>query len=280
MRITTRAYRPEDLPACLEVERSAIKGPNHYMADVIDYYNTTRGEMTVVEADGKIVGIGKLTLLYDGSAWLELLRVHEEYQRKGCGMAIYARYMRQLAEFGCPAARLYTGAKNVPSASLAMKHGFHRSTEFHMMSIPAENFDEKIMQDAPEFRHLRADEAIARLMPLRERYGGYLDINQTFYAFNEQSIRGLCAAGMVFGDEKGNAIVAGARFQPEKALYIAAIAGDRRSAVGFAMKRAKICGQAKIAAHFPVGDNAMIESLQGFGFEKGPSDLVVMEWTK
>ena len=59
------------------------------LADVLDYYTTTRGEFTVVCVDGKPVGIGKLTVLYDNSAWLELLRVHPQYQRQGAGTALY-----------------------------------------------------------------------------------------------------------------------------------------------------------------------------------------------
>ena len=49
MEIKTRAFRHEDLEACLEIEKAAIKGDNHYLKDVEDYYRTTRGELTVVE---------------------------------------------------------------------------------------------------------------------------------------------------------------------------------------------------------------------------------------
>ena len=69
MEIKTRAFRHEDLEACLEIEKAAIKGDNHYLKDVEDYYRTTRGELTVVEVDGKVAGMGKLTVLFDGSAW-------------------------------------------------------------------------------------------------------------------------------------------------------------------------------------------------------------------
>ncbi len=278
MEITTRAFRPEDLEACLEVEKGAIKGPNHYMADVIDYYNTTRGEMTVVEVDGKIAGMGKLTVLYDGSAWLELLRVHPDYQRKGCGMAIYKRYMEQLKEFGCPAARLYTGAQNVPSAGLAMKHGFHRSTEFHGMTLTMDKADASLFWEPPMYHHLSGEEAIRELLPMKEQLGGYLDINQTYYDINEKTLRGLAAAGWIYGDGKGSVLVAGARFQPEKALYIAAMKGDKRRALSYALNMMVMGGHQKIAAHFPVGDQEMIDFLSRHGFEKNPSDLVVMEW--
>ena len=74
MEFTTRAFSAPDLPDCLAIEQAAVRS-NHYLADVLDYYTTTRGEFTVVCAEGKPIGIGKLTVLYDNSAWLELLRV-------------------------------------------------------------------------------------------------------------------------------------------------------------------------------------------------------------
>lgn len=74
---------------------------------------------TVAEVDGKIVGIGKLTLLYDGSAWLETLRVDPAYQGNGVGKAIYRRYLEEAAELNAPALRMYTGVKNAVSAGLA-----------------------------------------------------------------------------------------------------------------------------------------------------------------
>ena len=87
MEFTTRAFSAPDLPDCLAIEQAAVRS-NHYLADVLDYYTTTRGEFTVVCAEGKPIGIGKLTVLYDNSAWLELLRVHPQYQRQGAGTAI------------------------------------------------------------------------------------------------------------------------------------------------------------------------------------------------
>ena len=282
MEIKTRAFRHEDLEACLEVEKAAIKGDNHYLKDVEDYYRTTRGELTVVEVDGKIAGMGKLTVLFDGSAWLELLRVHPEYQRRGCGMAIYKRYMEQIEEMGCPAARMYTGARNVPSAALAERHGLHRSTEFHGMTLTLDRADASLFWEPPMYCRLNGDEAIMELLPMKEQLGGYLGINQTYYEINEETLRGFAAAGWIYGDGKGNVLVAGSRFQPNKALYIAAMKGDKRRALSYALNMMVMAGHQKIAAHFPVGEGAqeLIEFYAKHGFEQNPSDLVVMELKK
>lgn len=280
MDIKTRAFQAKDLDACLGVEAAAIKGNNHYMRDVIDYYTTTRGEMTVAEVDGQPVGMGKLTLLFDGSAWLELLRVHPDYQRQGVGMAIYKRYKEQLEEYGCTSAAMYTGAKNVPSAGLAVKNGFHRGPEFHGMTLSMDMADASLFWEPPVYHRLNSDEAVLEMMAIKEQCSGYLDINQTFYKINEATCRGFASQGWVYGDGKGNLLVAGSRFQPEKALYIAAMAGDKRRALSFALNLAVLSGVQKIVTHFPVGDTELISFLEKHGFENNPSDLVVMEWDK
>ena len=120
MEISTRPFRKDDLSRCLLIEEHTAP-KNRYFADVADYFTTTRGELTVALADGEPAGFGKLTVLFDGSAWLELLRVDPQFQRRGMGMAIYRRYLEQIKDMGCPRAAMYTGVKNVASAALAEK---------------------------------------------------------------------------------------------------------------------------------------------------------------
>lgn len=258
------------------MEKAAIKGTNHYLKDVVDYYRTTQGDLTVVEADGRIVGIGKLTLLFDGSAWLELLRVHPDYQRRGCGMAIYREYLRQIQAFGCPAARMYTGAQNIPSASLAQRNGLHRGCQFHGMTL--ERSGE--LPSAPQsFRHLTGEEALSALLPLKEVYQ-FFNINQTYYEINEATILGFAAAGWVYGDGQGSALVAGCRFQPRKGLYVAAVTGDSDAALAYARYLAALTGQEKILTHFPAESEALATLYRRHGFRDNPSDLVVYQWIK
>ena len=63
-----------DLEETLKVESSAIRGNPGYLADAFHYYQSAKGELSVALKDGKIVGVGKLSILFDGSAWLEVLR--------------------------------------------------------------------------------------------------------------------------------------------------------------------------------------------------------------
>lgn len=255
MQITTRPFQDTDLGRCLEIERAAVRS-NHYLNDVIDYYRTTKGEFTLALADSFPAGMGKLTVLYDGSAWLELLRVHPDFQRQGMGKAIYRRYLEQVAAFGCPAARMYTGVKNVASAALAEQFGLHRGPEFRGMSLPVQ--DDSFQPQPKPLHLLGGEEAAEYLLPLQEKTGGFLSINHTFYKLNRSTCFGFAAAGWVYGDGEGSVLVCGARFQPQKALYIAALAAPDRAkkenALSFACNLAVMTGAEKLTVHFPNQD--------------------------
>lgn len=278
MQITTRPFQDADLGRCLEIERAAVRS-NHYLNDVIDYYRTTKGEFTLALADSFPAGMGKLTVLYDGSAWLELLRVHPDFQRQGMGKAIYRRYLEQVAAFGCPSARMYTGVKNVASAALAEQFGLHRGPEFRGMSLVIENRD--ILFPQTHFAHLTGEQAQQLLLGLQAQTSGFLSINHTFYALNPATCNGFAAAGWVYGDGEGSVLVCGARFQPQKALYIAALAAPDRAkkenALSFACNLAVMTGAEKLTVHFPNQDQQEQEFYQAHGFTVDPSDDVVYE---
>lgn len=273
MEIRTRAFQREDLAACLQIEAAAVPS-NHYFKDVLDYFATTKGELTLGLVDGQIAGFGKLTVLFDGSAWLELLRVDPRFQRKGVGAHIYQRYLAQLKEMNCPAVAMYTGVRNVASAALAEKNGLRRGQEFRGMSLDVTAAPDP----APASLALVPDkERAARLLePLKEQCGGRLSINHTFYRMNPQTYGGFASNGWVF-ESPDSLLVMGARFQPAKALYIAALAGDKQQALNYAVAQAKSRGIPKITAHFPPSDSAMEAFYRQNGFTRDPSDDVVME---
>ena len=73
-----------------------------YLRDNSDYFlNQTKGELTLVLSGDEPVGIGKLSLLPDGSGWLETLRVRPDWQGQGVGKAIYNRWLKEARLSGC-----------------------------------------------------------------------------------------------------------------------------------------------------------------------------------
>ena len=112
--------------------------------------------------------------------------------------------------------------------------------------------------------------------PLEEQLGGRLNINHTFYAMNRATYGGFAARGWVYHSPDA-LLVMGARFQPKKALYIAALQGDREQGLAWALAEARRRGVPRITAHFPVEDSQSQAFYQAHGFAVDPSDDVVME---
>lgn len=264
---------PEYLEEALRVEQGAM-GNHCYLGDVYEYYLTTTGELTGVFVNGKLVGIGKLTVLWDGSGWLETLRVTPEWQRKGVGTAIYHRYMEQAAQLHCPFLRMYTGAKNIASAGLARRFGLEKAMQFREYDLPAAS--EKA--DGNGFVPVPEEQATALLAPWFDRYNGYVVMNRTYYRLNDQTCRGLAQCGRVWRHAaSGTVMVAGARFQSGKGLHIALLEGDRSRGLAFAHLLARQRGAGRVVCNFALENPELEKFLQESGFQTTGGDLMTME---
>ncbi len=273
MEVTLRPVTPEYLDAALRVEQAAMQ-KNCYLSDAYEYFLTTEGELTGAFAGGELVGIGKLTVLWDGSGWLETLRVTPEWQRKGVGTAIYRRYMEQAAQLRCPYLRMYTGAKNVASAALARRFGLETAMLFREYTLPASPGQ----ADGAGFAPVPAAQAEELLSPWSERYNGYLVMNRTFYRFNGATCRGLAQNGRVWRHEaSGTVVVAGARFQSDKGLHIALLEGDRSCGLAFAQLLARQRGAGRLVCNFALENPELEAFVRQNGFTVAGGDLMTME---
>ena len=92
MSYTVKYATYQDLPQAISVEKETL-GNYTYLEDAWHYFSTQKGELICVYDNTKMVGIGRFTVLPDGSGWLETLRVIPAYQRKGVGKEIYKKYL-------------------------------------------------------------------------------------------------------------------------------------------------------------------------------------------
>lgn len=260
----------EMLPDALRVERSAM-GDHCYLADVYDYFATTKGELSCVFDGERLVGIGKFTVLWDGSGWLETLRVEQEWQRRGVGRAIYERYMEQARGFGCDYVRMYTGAENVSSPALARVFGLELAQEFR--EYQTKDFSQG---GAGGFSPVAPARAWALLAPLAEAYHGYVNMNRTYYRLNEATARGLAEQGMVYEDGCGSAVVLGARFQADKGLHLALLGGDCEAGLRFALAEAARRGVPRLVCNFAREHEPLEALLCRSGFAH-VGDFITME---
>ncbi len=272
MEYTLKPVTPALLPEALRVEHAAM-GDHCYLGDVYDYYTATKGELTAAFAGERLVGIGKFTVLWDGSGWLETLRVEPDWQRKGVGTALYRRYMEQARQYRCPALRMYTGVNNVASAALARRFGLERAGQFR----------EYISKDlgggsAGGFVLASPDEAARLLTPYFDTNNGSAVMNRTYYRLNAETFCGLAAAGMVWHEaSSGSIAVVGARFQPDKGLHIGLLGGDIVRGLSLARALAKARGSGRLVCNFALENTALEAALKEGGFTAPGEDFITME---
>ncbi len=274
MEITLRRGGPADVEECCRVE--ALATPKLlYLKDAAEYYfDETRGDLTCAFAGDKLAGFGKLSLLCDGSAWLEALRVDPEFQGMGVGKALYGRFLEEAAELGATAARMYTGVANRVSAGLAARMGFKQVYRGRGMRRGLPETKAALPQG---FVRAEPDRACALLVPLAPVYGGFLSLNRTFYALNDQNCRGMAQKGWVWEHpQSGSVAVMGARFLPRRALHIALCEGDVGLCLRLAEHLARRQEAATLEAMFADAYLGLERRLSESGFSAA-GDCIVME---
>ena len=273
MAFTIRMAGYEDRDECARVEHESMPDYPGYLSDAWHYFQSQKGGCVCVYDGDEMIGIGRFTVLPDGTGWLETLRVGIPHQGRGAGKAIYRRYRELAQEYGCPSMAMFTGVRNQVSSGLAEINGLktvavHRG--YHLTDLSG--------GCAHRFRPVSPQRAGELAMPLRERYSDYMTFNRTFYHINEANIRSFAAEGKVFEDSgDGSFIVCGARFQHHAALHIAMMGGDYNKCIDFAVNYAKAMGVPKVSCTFALDNGPLEDVLKARGFRPDASDLITKE---
>ncbi|MBQ7795235.1 MAG: GNAT family N-acetyltransferase [Lachnospiraceae bacterium] len=263
----------DDLKECARVETEAM-GTYCYLEDAWHYfYNQKGGLVTVYNEDDKMIGIGRFSVLFDGSGWLETLRISPEWQKQGAGKMIYEVYHQLAKEYGCQSMAMFTGVNNKVSAGLAAINGLSKAAQhrgYHLTDLSG--------GDVHGFKHVNWKRAAELIVPMKDEYNDYMIFNRTFYHVNEENAKGFAIEGKVFEDvESGSFIVCGARFQHQVTLHIAMMGGDYEKCLDFAVNYAKAQGLSKVSCTFAIENEKLEEALKARGFVAETSDLITME---
>jgi N-acetylglutamate synthase-like GNAT family acetyltransferase len=273
--IHLRKARPADREKVIWVESKST--PNlRYIPYVFDMFvSDDKGEFSVAEIDGEIIGCGKFTVLPDRSAWLETLRVIPTKQGLGVGKRFYERFYDIAHRLGIRTMRMYTGVNNVVSKGLAERYGFKLAESFRGVRLSNYNFKDFNV----EFQEVTDQiEAYELLMENSTTWGGFLVMNRTFYKISLELAKYLILRGMVYKDiETESVIVLGARFMPWKQLHIGLFAGDEIRSIALAMRKALGRKVETINCLFPSSSKNIEKKFIDYGFDMEPSDFIVME---
>jgi N-acetylglutamate synthase-like GNAT family acetyltransferase len=277
MEILLRKAEIEDREKIIDVESKATPNLN-YVSHVFDMYVSDEiGEFSVAEVAGEIVACGKFTVVPDGSAWLETLRVIPEHQGMGIGKRFYERFFDTARNQGIKTMRMYTGVNNVVSKGLAERYGFQQVATFRGARLPCQSY--KTMDSSNSFNRVKDPKrAVELLMHYRDKWNDFLVMNRTFYSLNPPLCKYLAKKGQVYEDPTNNSVIAlGARFMPKQALHIGAYGGNEDICLEFAMKKGVTQKVENLSCLFPSSAISTENTLKKFGFQLEKSDFIVME---
>ena len=272
MDFTVRLATCEDMAQAVQVEKETM-GNYVYLEDAWHYFSTLDGGLVCVFHEEKRVGIGRFSVLPDGSGWLETLRVTPEYQRKGVGRLIYKKYVELAEQNGCPSMAMFTGVNNISSSALAEVFDLKTAAQhrgYHLTNLEGGK--------PHNFVHASWQRAVELIVPMKTEYNNYMTFNRTFHHINEANAKQFAIEGKVFEDKESESfIVCGARFQHQVTLHIAMMDGDYDKCIDFAVNYAKAQGLKKVSCTFALENERLETALKARGFVAETSDLITKE---
>ncbi len=276
--LCVRRARVEDRAKVLQVE--ALSTPNlRYLGAVFEHWvHDQVGELIVAELEGEMVGVGKLTVVPDGSAWLEALRVIPAAQGQGVGKRFYERFFEIAAARRIPSMRMYTGIRNAASKGLAERYGFHLAATYRGSSVQLREFTGEYPDDFAFVQVTDPDRASKLLLPEKPAWNGFLVMNRTFYELTPTLCGEWAREGKVYYEAATDSLlVLGARFQADLGLHLSCLGGNLQRCLAFAARAARFSAAPKLFCLFPPQAAEIEQALLQSGFGLDSSDYIVME---
>ena len=219
MDLLIRRARRKDKRDVLAAVRT-LWGGNDRIPDVFDSWVTHRtGPFFVAESAGRVVGMGKLTVVSPSEAWLEGGRVAPRWRRKGIATALIAHRIAYARERGFRVLRLSTASDNTPIHRAARTFGFTRAAVLVRHEARAKPGTPPVRATAAQTRAV-----LRRVGPLVQRSHGW-----EWSEITSRDVGTAIARGRVLVSDgaTGAAAVLGDRY--EGSLMVVAIGGRRRA---------------------------------------------------
>lgn len=270
-----RKATAEDKEKVFDVESKST--PNlRYLPYVYDDWRIEeKGDLSVVELEGEIIGVGKYSRLPDESAWLEALRVTPAKQGIGAGKRLYEHWFQLAKEQNIKNMRMYTNVTNVKSKGLAERYGLRVEGTYREALLPLK--DAKILDIEYNFNQITDSKATEIIMKLSEKWQGFLIMNRTFYKINPATCAYLTKQGFIYEDTKtGSVVTLGARFMPWQSLHIGLISGDYDACINFALQKGIEKKVERLSILYPPTAQDVQDALTQYAFKQTQENFITM----
>lgn len=230
-KVEIRRARSEDRSAVAAISAQIWDGYD-YVPNVFDkWVMDSEGEFAVVCVDNEVAGFGKMTMLNGKDAWLEGLRMGENY--RGLGLAkLLTRYcLDKCQERGFGSLRLSTFIENHESLHIIETHGFKRTASFKFLTADSSKAVTatgavEVLRSLSEVNQVLDRDALAR-----RNY--FLSFDFTFERISETLLAELLSANSVLGvrhnDELTGMMILSSRHSKGNELSISYLQGQTRT---------------------------------------------------
>jgi len=120
----------------MDLTRTIWDGEDYVPSVWEGWFADPYGLLAVVEFGGKVVGLGKLTRLSPMDWWMEGLRVHPEFERRGIASHLHDYLLDYWLRNGTGVIRLVTASFRLPIHRICERTGFQKVGEFTPFVAP------------------------------------------------------------------------------------------------------------------------------------------------
>jgi GNAT superfamily N-acetyltransferase len=226
--VRIRRSTVRDTEAMLEITRPVWGGHDYLPRVWDDWLRDGAGYPATLEVDGAVSGFQHVQVQEDGTGWIEGIRVREDTQSRGLGLALLHDGVRWAQENNLPRVRLCTYAGNPASNRIASKAGLREAARVQILSADAETDNEPVGIRIALPSEL--DEVDA-FITATSGSGSLYTEGWTAYSLDRRRLRMLLAtqAVMVVGNDEIDGVAIATATVEHSSLRLGYISGSERS---------------------------------------------------
>ena len=129
-----RPYQMSDKPAIVAISKQIWSGHDHLLHVLDEVAADANAHPFVLESRGRVVAFANLKVIEPGdTAWMELMRVHPRYRKRGFAWALTKQLVDKATELGVKRLRLTSVVTNPAASRITTRLGMHEVLQLQVL---------------------------------------------------------------------------------------------------------------------------------------------------
>jgi GNAT superfamily N-acetyltransferase len=219
--LVCRPALPQDTPDVMELTRTIWEGEDYVPSVWAEWLADPHGMLVVAQYGKSVVGLCRLSRLGPGEWWLQGLRVHPEYEKRGIASHLHEYTLAAWQREGDGVLRLATASFRAPVQHLCERTGFKKTAEFTPFmaaALPDQGtgftlMDESNANNALEFIHRGDPNRLTSEL---------MDTSWEWVSITQERVAEAARQGLVWRWQGGEGVLA-ARIDEEDAALVVSL---------------------------------------------------------